>query len=53
MTPFGVRASFEPFPFVDGGRRILGSNYGSADPARTSRGTPRSISPDGCPRIGS
>ena len=33
MTPFGERASFEPFPFVDGGRRILGSNYGSADPA--------------------
>jgi S-(hydroxymethyl)glutathione dehydrogenase / alcohol dehydrogenase len=33
MTPFGVRASFEPFPFVDGGRQILGSNYGSADPA--------------------
>nr|MBA2380821.1 zinc-binding dehydrogenase [Chloroflexota bacterium] len=33
MTPFGIRASFEPFPFVDGGRRILGSNYGSADPA--------------------
>jgi S-(hydroxymethyl)glutathione dehydrogenase/alcohol dehydrogenase len=33
MTPFGARASFEPFPFVDGGRRILGSNYGSADPA--------------------
>lgn len=33
MTPFGVRASFETFPFVDGGRRILGSNYGSADPA--------------------
>ena len=33
MTPFGVRAGFEPFPFVDGGRRILGSNYGSADPA--------------------
>ncbi len=33
MTQFGVRASFEPFPFVDGGRRILGSNYGSADPA--------------------
>ena len=23
-------AAFEPFPFVDGGRRILGSNYGSA-----------------------
>ncbi|HEX3427766.1 MAG TPA: alcohol dehydrogenase catalytic domain-containing protein [Candidatus Limnocylindrales bacterium] len=33
MTPFGTRASFEAFPFVDGGRRILGSNYGSADPA--------------------
>jgi S-(hydroxymethyl)glutathione dehydrogenase / alcohol dehydrogenase len=30
MTPFGQRASFEVFPFVDGGRRILGSNYGSA-----------------------
>jgi S-(hydroxymethyl)glutathione dehydrogenase / alcohol dehydrogenase len=30
MTPFGVRASFEVFPFVDGGRSILGSNYGSA-----------------------
>jgi S-(hydroxymethyl)glutathione dehydrogenase/alcohol dehydrogenase len=29
LTPFGVRASFEAFPFVDGGRRILGSNYGS------------------------
>jgi S-(hydroxymethyl)glutathione dehydrogenase/alcohol dehydrogenase len=27
-----MRASFEAFPFVDGGRRILGSNYGSADP---------------------
>jgi S-(hydroxymethyl)glutathione dehydrogenase / alcohol dehydrogenase len=33
MTPFGARASFEVFPFVDGGRRIVGSNYGSADPA--------------------
>jgi S-(hydroxymethyl)glutathione dehydrogenase/alcohol dehydrogenase len=33
MTPFGARASFEAFPLVDGGRRILGSNYGSADPA--------------------
>ena len=32
MTPFGERASFEVFPFVDGGRRILGSNYGSAVP---------------------
>ena len=33
MTPFGVRASFEVFPFVDGGRRIVGSNYGSAVPS--------------------
>ena len=53
MTPFGVRASFEPFPFVDGGRRILGSNYGSADPPSTSRATPRSTSPGGCRRTGS
>jgi S-(hydroxymethyl)glutathione dehydrogenase/alcohol dehydrogenase len=30
LTKFGQRASFEAFPFVDGGRRILGSNYGSA-----------------------
>ena len=29
----GRRASFEVFPFVDGSRRIVGSNYGSADPA--------------------
>jgi S-(hydroxymethyl)glutathione dehydrogenase/alcohol dehydrogenase len=33
MTPFGARASFEVFPFVDGGRRIVASNYGSAVPA--------------------
>lgn len=33
MTPFGVRASFEVYPFVDGSRRILGSNYGFAEPA--------------------
>ena len=33
MTAFGARASFEVFPFVDGGRRIVGSNYGSAVPA--------------------
>ena len=30
LTRFGERARFETFPFVDGGRRILGSNYGSA-----------------------
>ena len=30
LTRFGEMASFEAFPFVDGGRRILGSNYGSA-----------------------
>jgi S-(hydroxymethyl)glutathione dehydrogenase / alcohol dehydrogenase len=29
LTRFGERASFEGFPFVDGGRRIVGSNYGS------------------------
>jgi S-(hydroxymethyl)glutathione dehydrogenase/alcohol dehydrogenase len=33
MTPHGVHASFEVYPFVDGSRRILGSNYGFADPA--------------------
>ncbi len=30
LTRFGEMASFEAFPFVDGGRRIIGSNYGSA-----------------------
>jgi S-(hydroxymethyl)glutathione dehydrogenase / alcohol dehydrogenase len=30
LTAYGQHASFEAFPFVDGGRRILGSNYGSA-----------------------
>ncbi len=33
MTPLGERAAFEVYPFVDGSRRILGSNYGSAEPA--------------------
>jgi S-(hydroxymethyl)glutathione dehydrogenase/alcohol dehydrogenase len=33
LTPFGARASLEVFPFVDGSRRILGSNYGSAEAA--------------------
>ena len=33
MTPFGTKAAFEVYPFVDGGRRIVGSNYGSAVPA--------------------
>ncbi len=32
MTPFDARASFAVYPFVDGSRRILGSNYGFADP---------------------
>jgi len=32
MTPLGARAAFEVYPFVDGSRRILGSNYGFADP---------------------
>ena len=30
LTRFGQHAKFEAFPFVDGGRRIIGSNYGSA-----------------------
>ncbi len=30
LTRFGEHARVETFPFVDGGRRILGSNYGSA-----------------------
>ena len=30
LTRFGQLAQFEAFPFVDGGRRIIGSNYGSA-----------------------
>jgi S-(hydroxymethyl)glutathione dehydrogenase/alcohol dehydrogenase len=32
MTPFASRAAFSVYPFVDGSRRILGSNYGFADP---------------------
>ena len=32
MTPFEARASFAVYPFVDGSRRIIGSNYGFADP---------------------
>ncbi len=30
MTPQGERAGFDVYRFVDGGRRIVGSNYGSA-----------------------
>jgi S-(hydroxymethyl)glutathione dehydrogenase/alcohol dehydrogenase len=33
LTAFGARASFGVYPLVDGARRILGSNYGFADPA--------------------
>jgi S-(hydroxymethyl)glutathione dehydrogenase/alcohol dehydrogenase len=33
LTPLGARAAFEVYPFVDGSRRVLGSNYGFADPA--------------------
>jgi S-(hydroxymethyl)glutathione dehydrogenase/alcohol dehydrogenase len=32
LTPMGHRASFEVYPLVDGSRRILGSNYGFAEP---------------------
>ncbi len=30
MTPQGERAGFDVYRFVDGGRRIVGSNYGSS-----------------------
>jgi len=30
MPAFGQTVGFEGFPFVDGARRIIGSNYGSA-----------------------
>ena len=33
LTPFEARASFAVYPLVDGSRRILGSNYGFAEPA--------------------
>jgi Zn-dependent alcohol dehydrogenase len=33
MTPIGEQAAFEVYPFVDGSRRILGSNYGFAEPS--------------------
>jgi S-(hydroxymethyl)glutathione dehydrogenase/alcohol dehydrogenase len=33
LTAFESRASFGVYPLVDGARRILGSNYGFADPA--------------------
>jgi S-(hydroxymethyl)glutathione dehydrogenase/alcohol dehydrogenase len=32
MPATGERASFAVYPFVDGSRRILGSNYGFAEP---------------------
>ncbi len=35
MTPQGVRAGLDVYEFVERGLRLLGSNYGSADPART------------------
>lgn len=35
MTPQGVRAGVDVYAFVERGLRLLGSNYGSADPART------------------
>jgi S-(hydroxymethyl)glutathione dehydrogenase/alcohol dehydrogenase len=33
LTGFDVQAAFGVYPLVDGARRILGSNYGFADPA--------------------
>lgn len=35
MTPQGVRAGVDVYAFVERGIRLLGSNYGSADPAVT------------------
>ena len=34
MTPQGHRARFDVYRLVEDGKRILGSNYGSAVPAR-------------------
>jgi S-(hydroxymethyl)glutathione dehydrogenase/alcohol dehydrogenase len=34
MTPQGVRAGIDVYRFVEDGKRLLGSNYGSAVPAR-------------------
>ncbi len=34
MTPQGRRASIDVYHFVEDGKRLLGSNYGSAVPAR-------------------
>ena len=34
MTPQGHRASFDVYRLVEDGKRIIGSNYGSAVPAR-------------------
>lgn len=34
MTPQGDRAGFDVYRFVEDGKRIVGSNYGSAVPAR-------------------
>ncbi|MGZ8624073.1 MAG: zinc-binding dehydrogenase [Actinomycetota bacterium] len=34
LPPFGARASIELFPFVDGSRRVVGSNYGWSVPER-------------------
>ena len=48
MTPLGERASFEVYPFVDGSRRILGSNYGFAEPAIDFSATPRGCSTVDC-----
>jgi S-(hydroxymethyl)glutathione dehydrogenase/alcohol dehydrogenase len=34
MTPQGERVGIDVYRFVEDGKRLLGSNYGSADPAR-------------------
>ena len=48
MAAKGAEFSFEQFPFVDGGRTILGSNYGSTVPQRDFPGSRACTSRAGC-----
>ena len=52
MTPVAARASFAVYPFVDGSRRILGSNYGFGVRRSTSRATPSCTWPAACRSTG-
>ncbi len=44
MTPQGQRASFDVYRFVEEGKTIRGSNYGSADPGEGLPGHRRGVS---------